>query len=66
MATAESKLTEFDAAETPVVRVLASAPDPYVGLKGHAYIAARKLARRVQRVQTFAHVENSGEKKAAK
>ncbi|SDH05454.1 hypothetical protein SAMN05216320_109126 [Duganella sp. OV458] len=42
-------------AESPVVRIRASRPDPYAGLKGHAYIKARNLAQPVKRVQTYAH-----------
>lgn len=37
------------------VRVRAQRPDPYAGLKGHSYIAARGLQGQVQRVQTSAH-----------
>lgn len=42
-------------AENPVVRIRASRPDPFAGLKGHDYIKARNLAPSVQRVQTSAH-----------
>lgn len=43
------------AGETPTqVRIVAIADDPYKGLKGHDYIAARKLNPPVQRVQTSA------------
>lgn len=33
---------------------------PLVGLKGHAYIAARNLGKKVQRVQTSAHTSFDG------
>lgn len=36
------------------VTIRSSRPDPYAGIKGHDYIAARELNRPVQRVQTFA------------
>lgn len=33
---------------------------PYVGLNGHAYIAARNLDKKIQRVQTSAQLSNDG------
>ncbi len=60
MVPAESKsnrVIESILAESPVVRIRASKPDPYDGLKGQAYIQARNLAKPVQRVQTSAHTE---------
>jgi hypothetical protein len=41
------------------VRVIRCVDDPYAGLKGHAYIAARKLNLPVQRVHTSAHCQAS-------
>ena len=40
--------------EKTVVRIRATAPDAYSGLRGHAYIAARGLNPPVTRVQTSA------------
>jgi hypothetical protein len=60
MARAESKPTRsksLDPAESLVVQTRVTSPDPFQGLKGHAYIKARNLARPVQRVQTSALIE---------
>lgn len=43
-----------DADQIGIVTVRSTAPDPYEGLKGHAYIKARKLNSPIQRVQTSA------------
>lgn len=62
MASTESSqrgLTKHPLAENPAVRIRESRPDPYHGLKGHAYIKARNLAPPVKRVQTSAHAINS-------
>lgn len=40
-----------------VTRVVATAIDPFHGLKGHEYIKARNLNAPVRRVQTSAHSE---------
>ena len=40
--------------EAVVIRIRDSKPDPYSGLRGHAYIAARGLNPPVKRVQTSA------------
>ena len=69
MVPAESKLncaTSSELADTPVVRTRACAPDPFLGLKGHAYIKARNLAPSVQRVQTSAHAELGQAKETCK
>jgi hypothetical protein len=50
----ELPFTDIKAAN---VRVIEQRPDPYIGLKGHAYIMARGLNAKVQRVQTSAHAE---------
>lgn len=60
MAQAESTLdrsTNLHIAISPAVRTRAISPDPFEGLKGHAYIKARNLAQPVQRVQTSAHTD---------
>ena len=46
-------------AESIEVRVISSHPDPYAGLKGHAYIQARGLNSPIQRVQTSAQNLNA-------
>lgn len=43
-------LSQFDYSDTGAVRIRASAPDPLSGLRGHAYIAARKLGKPSQRL----------------
>jgi hypothetical protein len=69
MAQAKSKpdrSTTVDLAIPPVVRTRALSPDPFKGLKGHAYIKARNLAQPVQRVQTSAHTELAQRKEVCK
>lgn len=39
-------------------RVFPPSPVPLAGLKGHAYIAARNLNKKVERVQTSAHIND--------
>lgn len=48
---------DFSGDYKPTIRVVASAMDPFHGLKGHDYIKARNLNPPVQRVQTSAHLE---------
>lgn len=65
----ESKSTcaaTSELAELPVVRTRVFTPDPFHGLKGHAYIKARNLAPYVQRVQTSAHAERGLAKETCK
>ena len=45
-------LIEADNWTVGPARVRASSPDPYAGLRGHAYIAARGLNKPVQRLDT--------------
>ena len=49
-----------DGVEQAKVTVRVTAPDPYAGLKGHAYIKARNLNKPVRPVQTSAHFLPAG------
>lgn len=48
----------------PAVRVVNRIDDPYAGLKGHDYIAARKLNVQVKRVQTSAQLAPTKQREA--
>jgi len=48
---------------TAVVWTRSAKPDPYAGLKGHDYIAARNLNQPIKRVQTSALSQKAGKGK---
>lgn len=46
--------------ESPDIRIRAVARDSFEGLRGHAYIIARQLNTRIERVQTSANPVDAG------